>query len=481
MDCWAKLGKFAAFFIPRHSQMQHRHIYKEGNPRLIIIFAGWAMDAAPFAGLRRPGYDIMVVWDYRSPDIDWSCVSGYAEICVVAWSLGVYSAARAIRGISSRVTLRLAVNGTMSPVDRLEGIPDDVFDGTLAGLDERNLTKFYRRVSGSRAAFESFSAKMPRRSITELKAELALFRTEPILENEIDGRWDRAVIGRDDAIFPPANQCRAWAKHPYSLIDAPHLPDFQFLLDRYVVDKDMTGKRFAAGEATYDSEASVQSGLVERMRVVMERASLPAHMCRRGSRTIEIGSGTGKLSKVLDGYAGRFGFVEMWDMASGAPLSGPMRKFRTGDAELIMMREPSGSADFIVSASTVQWFNSPSRFLCECLRVLAPGGCLLVGTYVEGNLAEISSLTGRGLPLLSLADWLKIVPAGLDVALAEEYTEVMEFDSAIDIFRHLKATGVNSLGRGEAGLRGVIRSFPASLDGKYRISYKPAILLLYKK
>ena len=30
------------------------------------------MDAAPFAGLRRPGYDIMVVWDYRSSDIDWS-------------------------------------------------------------------------------------------------------------------------------------------------------------------------------------------------------------------------------------------------------------------------------------------------------------------------------------------------------------------------------------------------------------------------
>ena len=333
----------------------------------------------------------------------------------------------------------------------------------------------------SRAAFESFSAKMPRRSVAELKEELASFRTEPILENEVDERWDRAVIGRDDAIFPPANQCRAWAKYPYSLIDTPHLPDFQALLDRYVVDKDMTGERFAAGESTYDSEASVQSGLVERMRVVMERASLPAHMCRRGSRTIEIGSGTGKLSKVLDGYAGRFGFVEMWDMASGAPLSGPMRKFRTGDAELIMMREPSGSADFIVSASTVQWFNSPSRFLCECLRVLAPGGCLLVGTYVEGNLAEVSSLTGRGLPLLSLADWLKIVPAGLDVALAEEYTEVMEFDSAIDIFRHLKATGVNSLGRGETGLRSVIRSFPASLDGKYRISYKPAILLLYKK
>ena len=71
----------------------------------------------------------------------------------------------------------------------MRGIPDDVFDGTLAGLDERNLTKFYRRVAGSRAAFESFSAKMPRRSVAELKEELASFRTEPILENEVDERW----------------------------------------------------------------------------------------------------------------------------------------------------------------------------------------------------------------------------------------------------------------------------------------------------
>ena len=51
-----------------------------------------------------------------------------------------------------------------------------------------------------------------------------------------------------------------------------------------------------------------------------------------------------------------------------------------------------------------------------------------------------------GTSLLSLADWLKIVRLVLDVRSAEEYTEVMEFDSAIDIFRHLKATGLTRWG-----------------------------------
>lgn len=439
------------------------------------------MDDAPFAGLRRPGYDIVVVWDYRSRDIDWSCVAGYGEICVVAWSLGVHAAMYVTGGISSKVTLRLAVNGTMHPVDRMLGIPDEVFDGTLAGLDERNLTKFYRRVAGSRQAYERFAAAMPRRALPELREELASFRSEAILENGCDRRWDRAVIGMADAIFPPVNQRRAWEEYPCSVVEEPHLPSFQAILDRYVVDKDMTCVRFAAGEHTYESEANVQSGLVERMRRVMERESIPALMCRRGSRTVEIGSGTGKLSRVLDGFAGRFGYVEMWDLASDAPVSGPMRGFRRGDAELMIMRQPSGSADFIVSASTVQWFNSPTRFLGECLRVLAPGGRLLIGTYAEGNLAEVAAATGRGLPLLSLADWLKIVPDGFRTAVAEEYEEQMEFESALDVFRHLKATGVNSLGRGGAGLRAAMRGFPQTLDGRYRISYRPMLLMLHKK
>ena len=116
-----------------------------------MIFAGWAMDSEPFAGLYRHGYDIMVVWDYRDFSLDWSCVAQYDEICVVAWSLGVYAAAAATAPIAARVSLRLAVNGTLSPVDSLKGIPPAVFHGTLDALDERNLTKFCHAIFSPRS------------------------------------------------------------------------------------------------------------------------------------------------------------------------------------------------------------------------------------------------------------------------------------------------------------------------------------------
>lgn len=68
--------------------MEYEFVSQSGAPRLILIYAGWAMDAGVFRGLRRPGYDIAVVWDYRNFVIDWSFASSYCEICIVAWSLG---------------------------------------------------------------------------------------------------------------------------------------------------------------------------------------------------------------------------------------------------------------------------------------------------------------------------------------------------------------------------------------------------------
>ena len=73
--------------------MKLQYVSRTGAARLILIYAGWAMDAAPFEGLRRPGYDIAVVWDYREFQLDWSFATPYSEVCVVAWSLGVYAAA----------------------------------------------------------------------------------------------------------------------------------------------------------------------------------------------------------------------------------------------------------------------------------------------------------------------------------------------------------------------------------------------------
>ncbi len=463
--------------------MKARFVSNSGHDRLIAIYAGWAMDYRPFMGLKRAGYDILVFWDYNSFDFDSRLIAPYSEICVVAWSLGVYAAAVTTTAFADRISLKLAINGTLTPVDDTCGIPRRIFEGTLDGLDERNLQKFYRRVCGSRAAYSAFEKSMPERTIDELRSELALFLPYDIFAPVLDSRFDHAVISADDAIFPAANQARAWQGVPYTLIEGAHLPDFQTIIDRFVIDKQHVGCRFADGASSYDANASVQAGLVEEMRRIAERFSLPAVMCRRGGRTLEIGSGTGMLSRVLSGYIGRFGTLEMWDIAADAPLEGPQRVFRKVDAEAELMRVPSASVDVIASASTVQWFNSPSRFVRECCRVLRSGGYALIGTYAPGNLAEIEAATGVGLPLLSVRQWSDLAEPYFEIIYMAEKVVELEFDSPLEVFRHLKATGVNSLGRkaSPVPMRTSLARYPRRMDGRYAATYRPMVFLLRKK
>lgn len=463
--------------------MKVQFVSRTGASRLILVYAGWAMDAAPFAGLHRPGYDIAVVWDYREFNLDWSFASPYAEVCVVAWSLGVYAAAVTAPALARRTTRRIAVNGTLWPVDRLLGIPPAVFAGTAAGLNERQLGKFYRRVCGSRQAYAAFSEKLPARPVPELLEELNVFLGDGLFAPEPEKRWDVALISSEDAIFPPVNQWRAWRGTPVRFVEGPHLPDMQRIIDRYIIDKDQTRSRFARGMETYDSQASVQGEVVDILADAIRGEAIAHRISRPGARTLEIGSGTGSLTACLDSVCGSRAYLEMWDLAGSAPVAGPMRCFRNTDAELSIMRVPSASFDLIASASTVQWFNSPSRFLRECLRVLAPGGCLVFSTFAKGNLSQLTEATGVGLPLLTARQWAMLAPAGMTVESMRTYRYELEFDTAIEAFKHLRLTGVDSLGRGGRAVNPVaaVRKFLPDLDGKYRLTYRPLIIIMRKE
>lgn len=117
--------------------------------RLILFFAGWGMDASVFSALSKPGYDILLVYDYRDDDFDESVLGGYDEICVLAWSLGVWHADRFISSHSNLpITRTVAVNGTLCPINDSLGIPPRIYDLTSALPDERALAKFYRRICG---------------------------------------------------------------------------------------------------------------------------------------------------------------------------------------------------------------------------------------------------------------------------------------------------------------------------------------------
>lgn len=457
--------------------------HSDSNPRLILFFAGWAMDDKPFAHLARPGYDIAVIWDYRNLHIDWSFTRPYSEICILAWSMGVYAATITTQAIDYKVTARIAVNGTITPIHNTHGIPEAIYHGTLDGLSERNLLKFYRRVCGSAQAYKDFCLNIPQRPLDQLRDELAAIETHSILANPVAERWDLAIISRDDAIFPPVNQFRAWDSTPRRMLPAPHLLDFQKIIDRYFIDKPLVGKRFSSGRPTYDLNAPVQQFAISKLEEMMQHNGLLKEILSKPLKIIEIGSGTGALSRRIAAWS-PLSAIEMWDLSDNDACL-PPGDFVCCDAETAIWQKPKQSADIIASASTLQWFNSPARFLDECHRVLAPGGYLLITTYIDGNLREIRQATGRSLPLLTDTEWQLIArKAGFDVIDEHSCDKILDFDTPLDALRHLKMTGVNALGRSRDSIRAARqmaeRMYPM-LDGLYHLTYRPYIAILKKQ
>lgn len=463
--------------------MNHRLVSDTGASRLLLVFAGWGMDDNVLGHLRRPGYDVMVVWDYRSFHIDWSCVDRYDEICILAWSMGVYAAAQTTQAIEYKITRRVAVNGTPEPVHPTRGIPPEIFDATLASLSERSLAKFHRRMCLDEEARQHFAAHAPRRAADELADELRAISDRLILHVPSTTRWDIAIIGYHDRIFPRHAQMEAWkAAHcPFRVIDAGHYLDFQQIVDRWFIDKDTMSRRFSAGTATYSGNAVVQNEVVGKMMDVALNTlrDLPLHGFR--GDILEIGSGSGNLSRLITRVAPD-ARLTLWDIAAPRPEGLPDKvAHRLCDAEMEISRLKNDSVDIIFSSSTIQWFNSPDRFIDQCFRVLRPGGAMVISTFTRGNLEQITALTGFALPLPDPDEWFRICTRMFDIAYMQAYERDLDFDSPADVLRHLKLTGVNSLGiYGPAATRSLLRRYPMMLDGRYHLTYRPMILILRK-
>ena len=204
--------------------MKHTFIHKQNHPCLTLFFAGWGMDPHPFADYIPRHSDLLMCYDYRSLDFETSLLEGYEEIRVAAWSMGVWAAAQVLEHMALPVKESIAVNGTMTPVDDNNGIPVAIFKGTLEGLNERNLQKFYRRMCLPADELTRFLRKCPQRGVEELKEELRCIGEYAAALPVPSFQWDKAVVGTKDLIFPTGNQVNAWknTQTPCVEYDIPH-------------------------------------------------------------------------------------------------------------------------------------------------------------------------------------------------------------------------------------------------------------------
>lgn len=204
--------------------MKQRFIKQTGSPNLLVFFAGWGADEHLFNTLSIEHHDCLLCYDYRELTFDYSLLHPYTHCYLAAWSMGVWVA----EYLSSQQPFvweyKFAFNGTPTPIDDNLGIPVDIFTGTLENFSEKTLAKFRRRMCGSSHNVKQFLSLVPQRTLPDLCNELsalqtAIRRTGPLPPS----RWDCAIIGKNDRIFPVVNQQKAWRDHaPICLTETAH-------------------------------------------------------------------------------------------------------------------------------------------------------------------------------------------------------------------------------------------------------------------
>lgn len=192
---------------------------------LLLFFAGWGMDEYPFMEYLPEDRDCLICYDYRSLDFDYSLTDDYSEIRVIAWSMGIWAASYVLKDNPFPVAESIAVNGTIYPVDDERGIAGRIFRGTLDGLNDQTLLKFRRRMCGSQDALNRFLSNAPKRPVEDLREELRRIGEMSRETERSSFRWDEVYIGRQDKIFLPANQQKAWERANVRIIEAEHYPE----------------------------------------------------------------------------------------------------------------------------------------------------------------------------------------------------------------------------------------------------------------
>ncbi len=154
--------------------MKQTYLKRTDSNRLTLFFAGWGMDATPFADMIPADSDLLLCYDYSSLAWDETSLAHYDAVKVVAWSMGVWAASQVLPTSGLPITESVAVGGTPYPISDTWGIPTAIFHGTLATLSERNLQKFNRRMCATREQLDHFNAHAPHRTLDNLITELRL-------------------------------------------------------------------------------------------------------------------------------------------------------------------------------------------------------------------------------------------------------------------------------------------------------------------
>lgn len=213
------------------------------------------------------------------------------------------------------------------------------------------------------------------------------------------------------------------------------------------IDSLSIAQRFAKAGQSYHAHAIVQKQIAQQLAAYMQQylsAYWPEHAI---GRYLEIGCGSGHLSRILlqaDGYfqPSKYYCNDLYHEVQQHFCADPRLDWLIGNIEQLALPQ---QLDLIVSSSALQWMQDIDALLEKMHTALKPDAYLCFSSFSLDNLKQIKRLTGQGLDYLSPEQWqAKLQQHGFELVWLHDQLETLYFDHPLDVLKHLKATGVTA-------------------------------------
>lgn len=184
--------------------MKYKWLNYKKNKELIVFFNGWGLDEGVISHLYPRNFDVLMFYDYNNleTDFDFFVFEKYSRKYLIAWSMGVMVATL----FNIEYDYKVAINGTLKPIDNEYGIPVRIYDLTLKNYNPKGAQKFLKSMFNK-------NYKLPeiKRDFENQKSELAAIRE---YKSNLDFKYDKVLISDDDKIIPSKNQSNYWGIKP---------------------------------------------------------------------------------------------------------------------------------------------------------------------------------------------------------------------------------------------------------------------------